>query len=148
MEPKKKSNTFSYIIIGITLLLSVYISFQGSAAYSAVYARGVAGFDSFTETLLELERRVVSAPFDLYITDYTLNWLVMLVLIWFVASVYFLTTRRKLIIGKEHGTATWGMEKDISDLFACNLEKAEIKKINRKMFFKLLRSFIPLKAKG
>ncbi|MCL2221361.1 MAG: hypothetical protein FWC20_04395 [Oscillospiraceae bacterium] len=148
MEPKKKSNTFCYVLILVTLLLVVYISFQGAAAWLAVSDRGVAGFDSFTEFTFELEHRIFSAPLNIYLTDYTFNWLTILGLMWFIIAVYFLTTRRKLIIGKEHGTAIWGSEKDISDLFACNLEKSEIRKVKREMFFKLLRSLLPMKVKG
>ena len=137
MEPKKKSNTFNYIVIVTTFLLAFYISFHGSAAYSAVYEGGSAGVDVFNYTLIELERRISDTPFGLYFTDYTVNWLAVLIFIWLIATIYFMTTKRKLIIGKEHGTAIWGTQEDISDLFACNLEKAEIKKVERKMMLKL-----------
>ena len=138
MEPQKKSKVFRNIVIVFCLIFAVFLSFHGAASYVVVAESEAVGFDAIAEILFEIENRIANSTFDLYITDYTFNWLGVLVLIWFIATVYFVTTRKKLIIGKEYGTAEWGSLKDIKDLFADNLRKKDLKKLRTKTFFNLL----------
>lgn len=51
----------------------------------------------------------------------------------FVMWAYYFTTRRKLITGKEYGTAQWATEKAIAHLSAEKLCEKEIKKLNPKL---------------
>jgi type IV secretion system protein VirD4 len=132
LEPKKKSKSFDIIVSAVTFVLAVYIALQGAAAYAFVSDAGLVGFEVFGEVLSELERRVAGSPFSFEWTDVTSTYLVVILLAWFIAVVYFITTRRKLIIGKEHGTAEWGDKKDISDLFAVNILKGEITRVKKK----------------
>ena len=59
--------------------------------------------------------------------------------VWALIAAYVLTDNRTYLAGnKYYGTARWGEQKDIKDLFAENIKKAEIRKA-RKMIFPWVR---------
>lgn len=51
--------------------------------------------------------------------------------LWFIVIAYWFTSKKKYITGKEYGTAEWGKQKDISDLFASSLMNKELKQATR-----------------
>jgi type IV secretion system protein VirD4 len=132
MEPKKKSKSFDIIVSAVTFMLAVYVAIQGAASYVFAVDAGKYGFDVIGEALSEFERRVSGSPLSFEWTDLTFAWLIVILFAWFIAVLYVLSTRRNLILGKEHGTAKWGEQKDISDLFAANILKKEITRIKKK----------------
>ena len=143
MEPKKKSKSFDVIISAMTFVLTVFVAFHGAHAFSSVRSSGIVGLNSFGEVLNRFESHISSRPFELSFNEYTVSCLGIFVFIWFVSVVYVLTTRKKLIIGKEHGTAEWGTLKDISELFASNILKAEKAKVLNKFPLAALFPKIP-----
>lgn len=132
MKPKKKSN-IDYLFAGIVLLVAIFISLNVGMALTdtgaleeaqGVVTEGSVGFNTFFDCFND---RIENNPFDYSWNENVKNSLMWGCFIWFIVIAYWFTSKKKYILGKEYGTAEWGKQKDISDLFAVNLMNKELK---------------------
>jgi len=130
VKPKKQDSTI-VIIAAVALVFTVFLAVHGAGAYVDVQAD--AGFE-FGAFLNALEVRT-NEPFDIEMNDYSMTFLFWGGFVWFVTVAYITTNKKNTIAGKEHGTAKWGTQSDIRDLFAENVLKEEIKKVTKAKFF-------------
>lgn len=129
MKPKKKSN-IDYIIAGMALLVAIFISLNVGMALTdkgaIETAQGEASFN-FNTFFDCFNDRIANNPFDYSWNENVKKSLLWGCFVWFIAIAYWFTSKKKYIVGKEYGTAEWGKQKDISDLFAVNLMNKELK---------------------
>lgn len=130
MKPKKKSNA-EIIIAGIALLVVVFLSVQvgmaltDKAALEAEQGTVTDGMDGLMSFMDCFSVRVQSPAFEW--NDNVKQSLMWGGFAWFIVTAYWFTSKKKYIAGKEYGTAEWGTQKDIRDLFASTLMIKELK---------------------
>lgn len=132
MKPKKQSNA-EYVLAAVALLIVIFFSLKAGMALTDKVAietaqgasvEGVDGFNLFVECFNE---RLADPSLSFEWNESVRKALMWGGFLWFIAVAQWFTSKRKYIKGKEFGTAEWGKEKDISDLFAVNLMNKEIK---------------------
>ncbi len=132
----EKIKKWEYIIAAVSLLIIMYLAIQfGMAITDKVNIEKrnqtvITGLDSYVLITSQFESRITSLTLTFKFNSHVRTCLFWSICIWSIAALYYFTARRNYIAGKEYGTARWGKEKDISDLFACNLMKADIKKVS------------------
>lgn len=132
MKPKKQSTT-EYIIAVMALLVIIFFSVKmgmaltDKAAIETEQGIIIEGIDSFTLIMDCFNKQIKNPSLSFMWNENTKNALIWGVFIWFIGAAYYFSSKKKYITGKEYGTAEWGTQKDISDLFAINLMKEEIK---------------------
>lgn len=115
----------------ICLAIVVYLALQLAACWNTVQitvADKTSAFLKFTDTIGE---RLSQNTFDIEWNKYSQQYLLFGFVAWVLGIMYYFSTRKNYIAGKEFGTARWGRESDIRDMFAENIEKEEIKKAKR-----------------
>lgn len=134
MKPKKKS-LFPLIMYGLCLLFVAYISTHCASAYNYTEKQISKGkieesnrLSTFTA---ELSNRLTHKPFNFKKNKYTGKSLMYGALLWLIVVLYFESSKKNFIHGKEFGTAKWGSKSDISDLFAENIAKLEIERAKK-----------------
>lgn len=137
MKPQKKSH-FNLVVTVLALFVAVFVGLQAGNALNEKVALEAAngvvytGMDAYNIFFERFEARLRDPSFNIAWTEqmlYSLGWSLF---IWFIAAAYLLTSKRKYIAGKEFGTAEWGdAVKDLKDLWAAILMKAEIKQAKR-----------------
>ena len=136
MKPQKKSYLDVAIAV-LALFATIYLGLQAGnalnekAALEAASGVVYTGMDAYNIFIERFEARVLNPSFDIAWTEQmrkTLGWCLF---IWFMGVAYWFTSKRKYIAGKEFGTAEWGKSKELKDLHAENLMKAEIKQARR-----------------
>lgn len=132
MKPKKQSNA-EYIIAVVSLLLVVFLSLKAGmaltdkAAIESAQGTAFEGIDSFNVFMDCFNAQLADVSLSFVWNDNVKMALAWGCFVWFLVVAYWFTSRKKYITGKEYGTAEWGKQKDISDLFAINLMNKEIK---------------------
>lgn len=127
MKPYKRNTKFIRTLAVISLLATIYIALYGSLANMMAKNSGAIGMDEIVETMNNFVPAIIETPNPVNaINDGTGTWLMFVLGGWLIAVMYVLNTRKKYIRGKEHGTAEWGEEHHISDLFAENLLELEV----------------------
>lgn len=133
MKPKKKSY-FDYIIYALALFLILFLSLHAAMAQdktSSMIQKGEISQSDEVKTIFALvNESVTKSPFDIKITRYTKRYIAYSMFFWFIMVLAFENSKKNYIHGKEFGTARWGTEGDIRDLFAKNIMEKEIKKAN------------------
>lgn len=135
MKPKKKNRT-DYFIAAIILLAVIFVAWNAGMALTdqaalRVTGETVQGAERMTVFFECLNSRLTERPFELEWNEAARKSLLWGIFIWFLAAASYFTSSKKYIAGKEHGTAEWGSEKDISDLFAVNLMNKELKQVKK-----------------
>lgn len=131
MKPKKKS-IYPVIIYGLCLLFVMYISIHAASAYD--YTEKMLNKGKIEESgkisafMGELSNRLSVKPLKLKKTKYTEKSIMYGAFLWLIVVLYIENSKKNYIHGKEFGTARWGGVSDISDLFAENILKIEIKR--------------------
>lgn len=133
MKPvKKSSKSFRLIVVVACLLVIAFIALHGAAAYKYVQFRGdIQGLNVFAAVLVELEARASSDPLGFEWNEHSAMWLGVSVFAFLLAYAHITLSKKKMISGKEHGTAVWGSKADIEDVFAENVLKGELAKAKR-----------------
>jgi type IV secretory pathway TraG/TraD family ATPase VirD4 len=112
------------ILVVAVGLVVLYLGLQFAAALSASEKTAtksivLVALDNFSD-------RIENHAFSFAVVPETGKVLGVCLLVYAIGMAYYFTTRKNLIVGKEHGTAKWGGIADIRDLFATNIEKKEI----------------------
>lgn len=132
MKPRKESGA-GYILAAIALLMVILISINAGMAWTdvkvmeATQGIQVQGIDGFSQFINCFERRLAEDSLSFVLNDNVKTALIWGVFLWFIVVAYLFNSQKKYIAGKEYGTAKWGTQKDISDLFAVNIAKKEIR---------------------
>lgn len=138
MKPKKK-DPFLPIIYGLGLLFVLYLMLHAANVSEEVNLlielEEIKRSDTIPQFLTRILDRLTYTPNDITFCDSTLKHLFIGLIGWFIVVAAIETSRKNYIRGKEYGTARWATQADISDLFAENLEAAEIKKAKKMKTF-------------
>ena len=141
MKPKKQSN-LEYVIAGIVFVVVMFFSFKfgvamsNKALYEMTSGYPVEGINGFNMVMKYFEKELANPNIDFAWNEQIKTALMWGGFLWFIGVAWYFTSKRKYISGKEFGTAEWGTQKDISDLFAVNLmnkEIAQAKKVKTKI---------------
>lgn len=120
------------IIYGVCLLLVLFFSLHGAIVYESIIKMVATGEieknQQFMTFLNLLSDRIAMKPFAIRFNQYTQNWVVYSGFGWLIVVLAIESGKKNYIHGKEFGTAKWGTQSDISDLFASTLETQEIKR--------------------
>lgn len=136
MKPRKKSNV-EYVFVVASLLLAVFLSLKvgmaltDKALVEAAQGGGSDALSSYELFMDCLTVRLADGSLAFEWDENIKKALLAGVFIWFIAAAYWFSEKRKYISGKEFGTAEWGKNKDIRDLFAATLLKKELAKAKR-----------------
>ena len=132
MKPKKKSSTMSFVIFGIILFFVVMFCLHGAIAYEAsdmLFQNGVIEKRQiYADCFNRLLTRLNETPSDIYINQFTAKWVSIGCFAWFIIVLMLTSNKKNYIHGKEFGTARWGTQSDIRDLFSHTIVANEIKK--------------------
>lgn len=80
------------------------------------------------ETVNKTAEHLAQFPDEIYINDYTKNFVMWAGFGWFIIVLMIMNSKKNYIHGKEFGTSRWGTQNDIRDLFASTILAKEIKK--------------------
>lgn len=131
MKPKQKSLA-EPIIYAVVLAVVVFVCLHGAIAYETTITLVEQGQIEQSQQVLncvnELMNRLTYESDDIYFNDYTKQWLTWGCFGWFIVVLMITNNRKNYIHGKEFGTAKWGTQADIKDLFASTIVAQEIKK--------------------
>lgn len=131
MKPKKKNST-DIIIYGICLILVLYIALHGAIVYEDLERMMESGEILKSQQLLTfvnlLSERLSVAPMAIKFNQHTKDWLMYGGFGWMLVVLAIVSNKKNYIQGKTYGTARWGTQADIQDLFASTLEADEIKR--------------------
>ena len=132
MKPKKKSSTMSVVVFGLCLLFVIFICLHGAIAYEASDALFQSGEiekrQVFSDCLSRLTTRLNECPTDIQFNQFTKKWVSIGCFAWFIIMLMLTSNNKNYIHGKEYGTARWGSQSDIRDLFSKTIMDGEIKK--------------------
>ena len=139
MKPKKKSSLEYFIAAGLLLIVVYFALHLGMAmteaaaieaeqqtAQETVQSGGAATFELVMQRF-EIRLADSSLSFAFEWNENVRTCLMWGCFLWFIFCAYWFTSKKKYITGKEYGTAEWGTQKDISDLFAENIMKKELR---------------------
>ncbi|BAL01888.1 hypothetical protein OBV_p-00330 (plasmid) [Oscillibacter valericigenes Sjm18-20] len=132
MKPKKQSS-LDLIIAGIALIAVIFFSLNVGMALTdkaaQETAQGITKQSAETINLFFncLNDRLTYHPIEIAWNNNVKQSLMWGCFIWFISVAYWFTSKKNYITGKEYGTAKWGTQKDISDLFAITIMNKEIK---------------------
>lgn len=128
MKPKKKSNS-DYIIYAILLVFIAFCALHLAMAYEWAVANPTIKIkyegtvNEVTEEKFNLMGMLETwgtsmseAPSDIRFNQYTPKFVVIAVGMSFLVIAYLVSTKRKYIAGKEHGSAEWGEPIQLSSL--------------------------------
>ena len=133
MVKPKKQGSMEYVIAIISLVAVIFLSLKvGMAMVQKTIieeAQGIPlqGIEHFTLFFNCLEVELANPSLQVEWHEMVKKSLMWGCFIWFIAIAYWSTSQKKYIAGKEYGTAEWGTQKDISDLFAINIMNKELK---------------------
>lgn len=143
MEKKKKNND-AIIIWGIILVIVLFVAYNLGLAltdnHDAMVASGMSEEEIASAKVTDYASDVISY-FEEELATISLNRLIwndhikkcilLFGFVWFlvVATVY--SDQKNLITNKEYGTARWGKESDVRNLFASNIMKKEIEQVSK-----------------
>lgn len=133
LKPEKKSN-IDAILAFACLIFIVYFALQFAACWNTAQLTAIDKTDKvkiFSMFINEINVYLAKQPLAFEWNCYSKPFLFWACFIWLMAVAYYFTTRKSFIAGKEYGTARWGRESDIRDMFAENIEKEEVKDIKR-----------------
>lgn len=136
MKPRKQSNA-EYIIAAVAFLVVIFISIKAGMALSDKAAMEAAkgtvteGIDSFNMFMDCFNKQLADPSLSFEWTENVKTAITWGAFLWFIVVAYWFTSKKKYITGKEYGTAEWGTQKDISDLFAVNIMNKEIKQAKK-----------------
>ncbi|MBD5403027.1 type IV secretory system conjugative DNA transfer family protein [bacterium] len=132
MKPRKQSSA-EYVILALSLLAVVFLSLKAGmaltdkAAIEAAQGMASDGLNSFNVYMDCFNARLADPSLSFEWNENVKKTLSFGGFVWFLVTAYWFTSKKKYITGKEYGTAEWGKQKDISDLFAINLMNKEIR---------------------
>lgn len=135
MQKQKKNNDL--IIIGIiALVLALFLGLNlGFAMYDMelleqeVTLEGTEKFSKIAE-FFEEELKEISIK-NFRWNDTVKKPVLVAFFVWLLAIAYYYSERKNFITGKEYGTARWGTQNDIRELFAENVMQKDIQKAKR-----------------
>lgn len=134
MQPKKK-NTILPIIYIVSFFIILLFALHGAIVYEDVttmFELGEIRKNQQIATFITMfADRTNDALFSISFNQYTPKWLMYGGVLWLVIVLGIESSKRNFIHGKEFGTARWGTQSDIQDLFAENIKEEEIKKAKR-----------------
>lgn len=134
MKPKKKSSE-GMIIGAITLILALALALYTAIGYEQaqlLLEQGTIKESDLVFTVLnKTAEQLTYYSSDIYFTPYTTRFVMYFGFAWFIIVLMIVNSKKNYIHGKEFGEARWGTLNDIKDLFAINIAKVEIKKIQR-----------------
>lgn len=150
MEPKKK-DFLDYIIPLIGVVIIFFLSLHMAISYEVVKNEPIIK-EIETETGIEkreqfdyvaffndFSNRVTNHIDEIELVDSTPKFVSGSALLCLMVWGYFATSKKKLINGKEYGTAEWATEKDIKDLTAAYISAQEIKKVKHSLKYLFAR---------
>lgn len=147
MKPKSKSS-FDLVLAIILLLLIMFLAFHiaSSWEYANINAsEDDKNLDIFMEFYNDVGIRLNTVPFEFEWNEYSKPVLLYSFLFWMFGALWYFTTRKNYIAGKEHGTARWGNLSDVKHMFAESLEKQDIIDAKKLRWF-FMRPFIKWKG--
>lgn len=136
MKPKKQSNA-EYIIAAVALLIVIFVSLKAGmaltdkAAMEAAKGTVTTGIDSFNMFMDCFNTRLADPSLSFEWNENVKTALKWGCFSWFIVVACWFNSKKKYITGKEYGTAEWGTQKDISDLFAVNIMNKLIKQASQ-----------------
>ena len=136
MEPKKQSKG-KYMIASIGLVIILMFSFSIGMAMTkkseVEINKGIKteGIDSINLFLECLNTQIEKEPLNIEWNQYVKKSIMWGGFLWFLICASYFNSKKNYIAGKEYGTAEWGTQKDIKDLFASTLMEKEIKQAKR-----------------
>lgn len=123
------------VIYGICLVIALYLAVHAATAFEQVsYMIQNGEIEKSAQVisvLKELSDRIAFTPFEFVINSHTKAFLIYTALSWFIIVMAIQNSKKNYIHGKEFGTAKWGTISDIRDLFAENIMKSEIRRVNK-----------------
>lgn len=126
MEPKKKSS-LGIIIGAISIVFAVYFGAEAGMAWSEA-VREIGTVNDLSVFLKNLTDRLNGDLFANFFWDnFVLKGIGIALFTWFLIFLMLNSNRRNFIRGKEYGTAKWGTNADIKDLFAKNIEAKQLR---------------------
>lgn len=133
MEPKKKSVS-DYIIPVLLIIAALYVAAVTAVSYDYVkqYPEiSSSGVEKFNMSLFlsDLTDRLESGKISY--SESTVKFLLVTIAAGALTAGYFITSQRKLITGKEYGTAEWGSAAQVAYLSAKGCLKEAVRKIKK-----------------
>lgn len=129
MTPRKK-NEHAPIIYAVILVIALYVSAQLAAAVHYVEGHETEG-NFYSAVLNKFNDTLTNEPFRFVVCDRTWKYVLYGGLGTVVTLLAISSSRKNYIHGKEFGTARWGTQADIRDLFADTLKSEEIRAARR-----------------
>ncbi len=133
MEPKKKSVS-DYIIPVLLFIAALYIASVTAVSYDYVkqYPEiSSTGDEKFNLSMFLNDLTVRLEAGEISYSKSTIKFLLVTVAAGALTAGYFMTSQKKLITGKEYGTAEWGSAAQVAYLSAKGCLKEAVKKINK-----------------
>lgn len=143
IEPKRKS-ILDWLFPLLGSLVILYLSLHLAVSYDVAKEnpitrpvdaeQGIVDKEYFnsTEMFTNFGKRLENNADEIIFTESTPKFIGFSLLICFIMWGYIIVSRKKLISGKEYGTAEWATAKSIARLWAKNIAKVEIKNIKKK----------------
>lgn len=142
MEKKKKNN--DAIVWGIILVVVLFFAYNFGLAltdnHDAMIAMGMSEEEIKNTKLTDYAPNVISY-FEKELTIVSLNKLIwneyikksMLLFgfVWFMIVATIYSDQKNLITNKEYGTARWGKDSDVRNLFASNIMMKELEQVKK-----------------
>lgn len=137
MQKQKKNNDL--IVIGIiALVLALFLGLNlGFAMYDMELLEqeqkeAFEGTEKFSKIAEFFEEELKEISIKNFRWNDTVKKPVLVAFfVWFLAIAYYYSERKNFITGKEYGTARWGTQNDIRELFAENVMQKDIQKAKR-----------------
>lgn len=134
MKPKKKSS--EGMIVGIiTLILALILALYTAIGYEQAQLLLEQGTIEESDLIITVLNKTVEQlayySSDIYINSYTTQFVTYFGFAWLIIVLMIVNSKKNYIHGKEFGEARWGTISDIKDLFAINIAKVEIKKVQK-----------------
>ncbi len=128
LKAKRNSNSFGFdtiiyqnekykiTVLTIVILVLIYLAIAIFALNAGtVYYR--MGQDTLTwETIHAIQKNIETQPLNVEMNPASIKCLLFLSAGYIIGVLYYYTTRRKFMMGKEHGSAKWATEKEMRKL--------------------------------
>lgn len=127
MGSNKKSSL--PLIIGIcSLLFALYFGASLGMTMTEMQSSGLQGSELLNAIIQGTSDRMSGKLFSGWFFDQNvLRSMLLMVAVWFIAIAMLFSGKKNYIRGKEYGTARWGTQADIRDLFASTIMAKQLK---------------------
>lgn len=130
MTPRKK-NEHAPIMYAVILVIALYVSAQLASAVHYVENHEPTEENYYSAILNKFNDTLTNEPFRFVVCDRTWKFMLYGGLGTVVTLLAISSSRKNYIHGKEFGTARWGTQADIRDLFADTLKNEEVRAAKR-----------------